>query len=602
MSAQPDKLAGPLDAEQTSLLDALTSGLDREALIWVSGYAAGMAARAETPASPAVAEAAERRPSPRLTVLYGSETGNARRTADRFAKDAEAAGLSVALTSTGEYAVRDLKKERYLLVVISTHGDGEPPDDALDFVEALNGKKAPRLDQLHYGVLALGDSSYPEFCATGRLVDQRFSALGASRLVERGDCDVDIETVAGPWWENALGRARDELRQEDGEHGPASVTRLRPATRERHDRDHPFHAELLTNQPLTTDGTGKDVRHVELDIEGAGLAFEPGDSLGVWHRNPPAVVDAVLAATDLDGKREVDAGEGARPLARILAERCEITRLTRAFLERHAGRCDDSALAELLSADRRRDCAAFLNDHQLIDLLQRWPAAWTAEELVASLPELTPRLYSIASSIKAIDDEVHLTVERLAYQSAGFEHLGAASNHLAGLDGDDTVAVYLEPNKRFRLPADSDRDIIMVGPGTGVAPFRAFVQERIEVGARGRNWLFFGARHFRTQFLYQLEWQRALKTGSLHRLDLAFSRDQAEKVYVQHRLAERGRDVFAWLEEGAHFYVCGAIAMEKDVREALVDLVQRHGAMNTERAREYVAELRRQGRYSRDVY
>lgn len=602
MSAQPANKLGPLDTRQAALLEELTRDLDDQALVWLSGYAAGLAARAVATDAPASVEAAGVEPAPRLTVLYGSQTGNARRTAEGFAREAEGAGLDVRLVATGEYPVRELKKERYLLVVISTQGDGEPPDDALTFMEALNGKKVPRLDRLQYGVLALGDSSYPEFCAAGRQVDERLAELGATRLVQRGDCDLDIDTVAVPWWRETLQHARDALRSDSEDRRSATVTPLRPATRDRYDREHPFHAEILASQCLTTDDTDKDIRHIELDVEAAGLAFAPGDSLGVWHRNPPALVDAVLAALHLDGDSAVEHEGVNLPLAQFLSEQREITRLYRPFLERHASRCDDAALSGLLAADRRRECADFLKHHQLIDLLRRWPASWDVQTLAAALPPLTPRLYSIASSPDAIEDEVHLTVARVAYRLDGFEHLGAASNHLAGLDGDDRLAVYVEPNPRFRLPTDPDRDIVMVGPGTGVAPFRAFLQERVATGARGRNWLFFGARHFHSQFLYQLEWQRALKEGSLHRMELAFSRDQRDKSYVQHRLRECGREVFAWLEGGAHFYVCGGIDMEKDVKRALVDVVAEYGGRGAEHAEGYVKALQAEGRYCRDVY
>ncbi|HEX4855013.1 assimilatory sulfite reductase (NADPH) flavoprotein subunit [Arenimonas sp.] len=580
----------PLPGDKVDLLARLTDGLDAPGLWWLSGYAAGLAARPG--ARPA---AAEPQAGARLTIVFGSQTGNARRVAEQLARQAETSGLAVRLLRADAYPLPELKDERLLYVVISTQGEGEPPDDARGFVAHLLGKRAPKLPQLQYAVLGLGDSSYPLFNATGREIDERLAELGARRLFARGEADVDVDAVATPWLGQALELARTALAVAPS----ATVTPLRAvAPASPWSREKPFAAEVLANQRLTSRGSRKDVRHLELSLEGSGLTYQPGDALGLWPRNPPALVSAVLAELSLDGEADVD---GA-PLHLWLGERRELTRLARPFLQKHAERGGHAALSRLLDAGQSEALASLLASHQLIDLLQAWPAAWTAAELVAALRPLAPRLYSMASSQAVVGAEAHLTVDHVHWEAPGGRRWGAASHQLATSREGDALPVFIEANERFRLPHDAGRDVVMIGPGTGVAPFRGFVQERAAAGATGRNWLLFGAPHARHDFLYQLEWQQALKSGQLHRLDLAFSRDQAGKVYVQHRLREHGRALFDWLEGGAHLYVCGATAMGRDVEAALLEVIATHGGRDEDGARDYLATLQQQGRYARDVY
>ncbi|KFA30615.1 assimilatory sulfite reductase (NADPH) flavoprotein subunit [Xanthomonas vasicola] len=604
----------PLPDERKALLDRLVDGLDSAALWWLSGYAAGLAqghpprSLAVLPGGQAHAIAQE---GQRLTVLYGSQTGNARREAEQLAADAEAAGLSVRLLRADAYSTRELASERLLYVVISTQGEGDPPDDAIGLVEFLASRRAPRLPELKYAVLGLGDSSYADFCGIARRIDERLAELGGSRVQPRGEADLDIDSVAAPWRTQALKHAREQLKS--GLHS-ATVTPLRsspiaPAW----SHQQPFAAELLSTQIISGRDfkgpgfrvyatPGKRVRHLEFSLEGSGLSYEPGDALGIRHRNPPALVDAVLQTLQLDGDAAVTVGEETLALNAWLATQRELTKLSRPFLTAHAERAGTQELQALLAPTQTAGLAALLADHQVIDVLRRWPADWDHAGLLAALRPLTPRLYSIASSRKRVGDEVHLTVDEVTYQAHGHAHLGSASGFLAALAEGDTAPVYIEPNERFRVPADSDRDILMIGPGTGVAPFRGFVQERAETGAKGRNWLFFGAQHFNTDFLYQAEWQLALQRGELHALEVAFSRDQAEKLYVQHRLRARGAEVHAWLQGGAHVYVCGATSMGKDVHAALLDIVATHGALDAEAAAAYLTQLQVEGRYARDVY
>ncbi|MDP2274989.1 MAG: assimilatory sulfite reductase (NADPH) flavoprotein subunit [Archangium sp.] len=531
----------------------------------------------------------------RVTILYGSQTGNSRALAERLHQQLEAAGVEARVLRTGEYPVRELAKETLLYVVISTQGDGDPPDDAKSFVDFVVGKRAPQLPQLQFGVLGLGDTSYTKFCEIGRVLDARFAALGATRVVDAGECDVDFETVGAPWVVRALTHAQKR---------PGTVTATKvhvtKAIEPRFHREAPFAAEIYVNQRIVSRDALKDVRHLEVSLGASGLTYEPGDSLGIWPRNAPELVKAVLSTQHFDADLQLSRDEQRHPLSTWLASKLELTRLTKPFLVAHAALAKSAELDHAIGTEELRE---LLDTHQVIDVLRRYPAAWEPEAFVHALRKMSPRLYSIASSQKRVGAEAHLTVAHVAYQAFGDAHFGAASHHLATRAVEDLVPVFVESNPRFRVPADPSRDCIMIGPGTGVAPFRAFVQERAEVGAKGRNWLFFGEQHFRAQFLYQVEWQEALKRGHLSRLSLAFSRDQAQKIYVQHRMREAGKDLFAWLEGGAHLSVCGeATRMANDVNEALLAIVEEHGGKSREDAEAYVAQLRDSQRYQRDVY
>ncbi len=604
-------LPTPLTGPQAHLLTQFAATADHGALLWASGYLAGIA-RAPLPTELAVATASAAPASVRpATIIFGSQTGNAKRAADALHAQLEAAGLPARLLRADAYATRELAHETVLFVVISTQGEGDPPDDAIGFTEFLLGKRAPKLPQLKYAVLGLGDASYADFCGIARKLDARLAELGGTRVQALGEADLDIDSVAAPWREQALAHARTLLKPASAPH-LATVTPLRPHAAPAWTHEHPFIASVLANQRITGrefKGTGfrryalvdKDVRHLEVSLEGSGLQYEPGDALGIVHRNPATVVDAVLDATQLAGDAAVTFGGQTLPLAQWLSDHRELTRLARPVLAALAERANARELAQLLEPGNS-GLAPLLGDHQLIDALRRWPAAWDAQALVAALRPQARRLYSIASSRKRVGEEAHLTLDVLRYQAHGHDHIGAASGFLSALEEEAALPVYIEPNERFRVPADASRDIIMVGPGTGVAPFRGFVQERSETGGTGRNWLFFGARHFNTEFLYQTEWQEALAKGELHRLDLAFSRDQAQRIHVQQRLREQGRAVFDWLQGGAHLYVCGAIQMGKDVHAALLDIVAAHNGGDAEAAADYLSGLQREGRYARDVY
>lgn len=594
-----------LSSEHGRQLLRLADELSADALWWISGYTAGLAqARVSTPPATLVAaNAPQLESAPALTVIYGSQTGNSRRVAEQLTQQLQEKGFEVRLLRADTYAHRELTSERHLLLVISTQGDGDPPDDARGLVEHLLGKRAPKLPDLRYAVLGLGDSSYPQFCAIGRRLDERLAELGATRWLPRGDADLDIETVSAPWLQQVVSAAQ-ALRPAQM---LATVTPLRSpaAAAPVHDRSRPFAAPVLGNQRITGRGSDRDIRHLELSLADSGLHYEPGDALGVWPGNPPRLIEAVVEALRLPADEVVSHDGKDLPLRQWLRDKREITRLSRPFLLKHAQRADNEALDRLLAPEQSAALTALLAGQQLIDVLRAYPASWTAQDFVAALRPLTPRLYSIASSRKHVGDEAHLAVAHVQYTVGDELRWGAASHFLASAQNEQHLPVFVEANERFRLPADGSRDIVMIGPGTGVAPFRGFVQERAIVGASGRNWLLFGNPHVRSDFLYQTEWQDALRRGQLHRLDLAFSRDggpTAPRTYVQHRLLEQGQSLYRWLQDGAHLYVCGATAMARDVHAALATVIAEHGGFDIEDAREQLNTLQSQGRYARDVY
>jgi sulfite reductase (NADPH) flavoprotein alpha-component len=511
--------------------------------------------------------------------------------------------MQARMIKAGDYQPREIAKEKLLYVVISTHGDGDPPDEARGLYEFLGTKRAPQLPELQYSVLALGDTSYPKFCEAGRVIDERLAKLGAKRLLPRVDCDVDFEKLAQTWADDALARVREYK----DKHAPAGgvATGVAPAAAPAAavpelTRANPATAEVLANQRIVGRGALREVRHVELSFPGLGNLYKAGDALGIVHRNPEPAIDAVLKATKLDAAATVTHDGKTHSLLEWLRDERELTRIARPLLVQVAKHANVD-ISELLG--NAQAMAKLTATCQVSDILGTYPADWTAEALVNVLRPVTGRVYSIASSPAAVGDEAHLTVAVVGSDTDRKLLAGAASHFVVNTPADSNVQVWIEKNERFRVPADGARDVIMVGPGTGIAPFRGFVQEREAAGASGRNWVFFGGRSLYHDFLYQLEWQQALKRKSVHRVDVAFSRDQAEKIYVQHRIRQAGKELFAWLSNGAYFYVCGdASAMAPDVNAALLDVVREHGNLDADDAQAWVADLTADGRYLRDVY
>ncbi|MGR6857486.1 assimilatory sulfite reductase (NADPH) flavoprotein subunit [Bacillus halotolerans] len=596
----------PFNQEQAELLNRLLPTLTESQKIWLSGYLSAQSVSVlETSGAPAAVSAGVTAPaiSKEVTVLYGSQTGNAQGLAENAGKQLEERGFQVTVSSMSDFKPNQLKRINNLLIVVSTHGEGEPPDNALSFHEFLHGRRAPKLDDLRFSVLALGDSSYEFFCQTGKEFDQRLEELGGKRISPRVDCDLDYDEPAAEWLESVCEGLSEA---EGGSAAPAPAAA--PQTGESaYSRTNPFRAEVLENLNLNGRGSNKETRHVELSLEGSGLTYEPGDSLGVYPENDPVLVDLLLQEMNWDPEEIVTLNKqgDVRPLKEALISHYEITVLTKPLLEQAAHLTGSEGLRELLAPGNEGKVKAYIEGRDLLDLIRDYgPFSVTAQEFVSILRKMPARLYSIASSLSANPDEVHLTIGAVRYDAHDRERKGVCSILCAErLQPGDTLPVYVQHNQNFKLPKDPETPIIMVGPGTGVAPFRSFMQEREETGAEGKAWMFFGDQHFVTDFLYQTEWQNWLKDGVLTKMDVAFSRDTEEKVYVQHRMLEQSAELFEWLQEGAAVYICGDEKhMAHDVHNTLLEIIEKEGNMTREEAEVYLVDMQQQKRYQRDVY
>lgn len=591
----------PLTDEQLQQLNNLLQSLEGWQVDWLSGYLSGYRAAQDRTA---VAETSllQSDKALKLTVLYGSQTGNTEGVAALLAEKAKASGIEVNVVDMAEYKPRELKNEQYLAVLTSTHGEGEPPDNAMDLYEFLASRKAPGLKGLQYSVLSLGDSSYEYFCQTGKDFDERLQKLGATAVIPRVDCDVDYDALAEKWITEFIESLTSSMQASAAPPSAAAAMSQLEASVQ-YDRKHPFSAPLLENQLLSGRGSSKEVRHIEISLEGSGLQYQPGDALGIYPQNDPVLVSMLIDALGFDADSPVELDEQTESLTNALMHHREITVLTRPLVEKWAELAQSDELNKLMES--KAAVTEWIRGRDVLDLVQSYPLAdIDANGFIKLLRKLPPRLYSIASSQAAVDEEVHITVATVRYNAHNRERGGVASTWLADrLAENATISVYIDANKNFKLPADDDAPIIMIGPGTGVAPFRSFMQEREERGARGPNWLFFGDQHFLTDFLYQTEWLAWRKSGLLTHLDVAFSRDQAEKIYVQHRLREKSIEIWNWLQDGAHIYVCGdADNMAPDVNEALIDIIIQQGNKSREDAIEFLRQLTRDKRYQRDVY
>jgi sulfite reductase (NADPH) flavoprotein alpha-component len=570
----------PFAEEEIDLLNRVVGPANALQRAWLAGFLAGVESVTgqAQPAAPA-------RPAEPISIVYASESGNCEKLAGDLAKAARKNGLKPTLIDMADLDLAQLGAAKRLVFIAATWGEGEPPARAVRAYGELMGEGAPRLDGVEFGVLALGDTAYAEFCAIGRRIDERLAALGGKRVVERADCDLDFAAPAAAW----IGDALKVLTPPDADRGRViEVDFGKPAAAPNTDI---VEAEISEHVNLNSSRSNKETIHLALAFDGAAPAYEPGDSLNLYAENDPAYVDELLKFAGLAGDDKLRAE---------LIKTRDVTTLSLKTVETYVAQTGHQYVKALLADGQAKDWIA---GRQLIDLIANFPIALTADHLSALTRPLAPRAYSIASSRREVGDEAHLLISAVRYETHGRARKGVASNYVAErLKRGGRVRVKLKPNKHFGLPA-ADKDIIMVGPGTGVAPFRAFVQERRATAAKGRNWLFFGDRQFTHDFLYQLDWQEALKDGALTRMDVAFSRDTPEKVYVQNKLWDTRRDLIEWLDGGAHFYVCGdAKAMAKDVRATLVRAYAGVKALSPEAAEQAVANLERDKRYLQDTY
>lgn len=605
----------PFNEAQATQLNQLLSTLTPEQQVWLSGYLTANQQLGTTVSAPEVAattaqtaiESNDITPEatkPRaITVLYGSETGNAQSLAEVLDARLTENGYTVTLSSMDAFKTKDLKKVEDLFIVSATHGEGDPPDNAITFHEFIHSRKAPKLSGVRYSVLSLGDESYEFFCQTGKDFDARLKELGAESLVDRVDCDLDYDEPADKWMNDILHALSGP--QDNRDVLSESPTSVQSAKEKKYSKSNPYEAEVLENINLNGRGSNKEVRHVELLLDNYGEGFEPGDCLAILPENDPEIVSQLLEVLGFDAQTvvTVDTNGTEVSLADALTSHVEITKLTKPLIQKLAELVDDNTLSTKLTEDgwvqnyiEGRDLVDFFTDFAVTQL--------QPQALVDVLRKLPAREYSIASSYKANPDEVHLTVCAVRYEAHNRERKGVCSIQLAErVQPGDTVKMYLKKNPNFKFPFEEDKKVIMIGPGTGVAPFRSYLEEREELDLKGNTWLFFGEQHFTTDFLYQTDWQNWLAEGYLSKIDLAFSRDTDEKVYVQHRIEENSATFYQWLEEGAAIYVCGDEKyMAKDVHEAIRRVVEKEGNLSEADAETYLTQLKTEKRYQRDVY
>ncbi|EHL86237.1 NADPH-dependent assimilatory sulfite reductase flavoprotein subunit [Citrobacter portucalensis] len=588
----------PLNPEQLARLQAATTDFTPAQLAWVSGYFWGVLN--QQPGSNAVAPAPVAE-MPGITLISASQTGNARRVAEALRDDLIAAKLNVTLINAGDYKFKQIANEKLLIVVASTQGEGEPAEEAVALHKFLFSKKAPKLDNTAFAVFGLGDTSYEFFCQAGKDFDAKLAELGGERLLDRVDADVEYQAAAAQWRAHLVdvlkARAPAAPSVQVAASGAVNEVHTSPYTKEA-----PLTASLAVNQKITGRDSEKDVRHIEIDLGDSGLRYQPGDALGVWYQNDQALVKELVELLWLKGDEPVTVEGKTLSLAEALQWHFELTVNTGNIVENYATLTRSETLLPLVGD--KAQLQHYAATTPIVDMVRFSPAQLDAQALVDLLRPLTPRLYSIASSLAEVESEVHVTVGVVRYEIEGRARAGGASSFLADrVEEEGEVRVFIEHNDNFRLPANPQTPVIMIGPGTGIAPFRAFMQQRAADGAEGKNWLFFGNPHFTEDFLYQVEWQRYVKEGVLSRIDLAWSRDQKEKVYVQDKLRQQGAELWRWINDGAHIYVCGdANRMAKDVEQALLEVIAEFGGMDIEAADEFLSELRIERRYQRDVY
>ncbi len=595
-----------LNTAQAKLLNDLLVTLSNEQKLWLGGYLTGLNESTKNvlnvlnSLSPGgqIATDLQVESQNQLTILFGTRSGNAQKVAKTAQSVAQQAGISCKTVSLNEYNPKSIKKEKHLLLAVSTDGEGEPPVAAEEFYNYIMGKKAPKLEGLHYSVLALGDKSYQHFCKIGKDLDSRLQELGAKPFNTRVDCDIDFEDDATKWAQECI-ETYKKTAPEAKSSGTIPIVEAKPESS--YTRATPYKTQILDRIRLNGKGSGKSTYHIELDIEDSGIVYTPGDAIGVVCRNDEKQVETLLKTSNLKADELVNINGSEKSLHDALIEDYEISILAPPVVESYAELSKNGELKKII--EDKSKLSEYVYGRDIIDLIEEFPSKLDAGQLSGVLRKLQPRLYSIASSYNNNPDEVHLTVGAVQYKHGKRNKFGVCSNYLANISDDLPVSIYVDENISFRLPQDSSTPIIMVGAGTGIAPYRAFMQERSLNAANGKSWLLFGDRNFTTDFLYQIEWQKYLKNKQLTRMDVAFSRDQREKIYVQHKLLDNKKEIFKWIEEGANIYVCGdKNAMANDVKNAFRDIVKSQAGFSDDKAAEYIKDLRKQNRYHEDVY
>ncbi|HAH22760.1 MAG TPA: assimilatory sulfite reductase (NADPH) flavoprotein subunit [Prolixibacteraceae bacterium] len=585
----------PLNEKQIKALEMLTNGLQKEQLLWINGYFQGLLASSSIQVSDAVIQPKSHQ---QLTILYGTHTGRSKTIAGKLSEKLTHQGVEVKAIALDEYKTRLLTSETHVVFIVSTHGEGEPPAMAEDFHAFITGKRSPALPELNYSVVALGDKSYKLFCQTGIDIDIALIKSGAKTILPILKLDVDFEEDVEHWM-NQFTNTFTDIQVPAHLNGKAidGIVKV-----QEYSKKNPFKATVLDKVKITGRDSDKEVYHVELSLEGSGITYEPGDSVGILSSNPPSLVEAILKNKGFDGSEIVTIKEGEFSIREILSTYMEITVLNREVIQLYFEKSQHSKLQEILENEDQLD--HYLYGHDVLDLLEEFPFEMTPQGLASVLRRFPARLYSISSSQAAVGDEVHITVSRVRYSNKGRQRSGACSNYLAEqIEVDSLVPMFIEKNPAFKLPEDDQTPVILVGAGTGVAPYRAFLQHREANNQKGNTWLFFGERRFHSDFLYQIEWQKLLKNGFLEKIDVAFSRDQDEKIYVQHRLLQKQQEIFAWLEKGASIYLCGDMKqMARDVQNALLQIIETQGGMSVEKALEYLKKLKKEKRFQTDVY
>jgi sulfite reductase (NADPH) flavoprotein alpha-component len=591
------KSLNPFSSEQQQIIASLLENASPEQLFWLGGYLSGLIQNKglSTATASATLTTAVANSNSQLTVLYGTHTGHSEQIARQLERKAAEKGITVKVVSLNDYKVRNIEKEQNLALIVSTHGEGVPPLMAEALYEYVKSGKA-RLNKLNYSVLALGDRSYKLFCQTGTDFDEAFARLGGKPIVPLVKCDVEYEADVARWIDQLLGKFTGTAQ------GQAIIQPLSHPSLPKYSKQNPFFARVLDKRKITGRNSSKEVWHVELSLEGSGLSYEPGDTLGVFSNNPPELVQHIIDFTGLPANATITTRYDDVTLYEALYHHYEITVLNPKVLEDYAALTKNAKLKKLLKDETWVD--TYLYGSDLLDLLKDFPATLTPHQLVTVLRYLPPRMYSISSSYVANPDEVHITVGKVDYEVRNRKRKGACSSYLSErLRDNEKIPIFIEKNINFRLPETADAPVIMIGAGTGIAPYRAFLQEFENTGRQNHSWLFFGERTFTDDFLYQVEWQKYLQKGILGKIDLAFSRDQQEKLYVQHKLKEKAEELYQWLNQGAHLYICGdRKRMFNDVQETLIEIISTHGGISTEKAKEYLKELQRLKRYQTDVY